>query len=346
MGEENKVKEFFGDFRQHLMTGVSFMLPVIIIYALFMVIGQLAGGPFGEFSQFLSGSAYKLIAPILGAYIAYSISGKLALAPSFIVGLMADQLGMGFLGGLIVGIATGYFVKLIVLLMSKVKGGQSLDVITSFIIVPFLGTLIMGLVVNFVIAVPISSFTEMLSQWLKAMSGVSVVLLSVILAAMIAFDMGGPINKVAYSFLILASSEGAYHVVGPALIAITVPVLALGLSTIVSKKKYDEDELMAGKSALVMSLFGLTEGAIPFAASDPLRVIPSIMAGSIVGAVCGALFGVANVSVIPSILGIFLGMVGSFSVGSILLFLLAHFIGAAVTIFLLHVWKKDAAVEE
>jgi fructose-specific phosphotransferase system IIC component len=345
MSSKEAVKDFFGDIQRHLMTGVSFMLPAIVVYAFFMVISQV-GGPFGEFAGKLSDYAHMLIVPILAAYIAFSIAGKLTLIPAFIIGVMADQLGMGFIGGLIVGLLTGYLIKLMIVGVSKAKGGQTLDIITSFILGPIVGTMLMGMLIYFLIAAPISSFTTALERWLAGLSGGSVVIMSIVMAGMLAFDMGGPLNKVAYSFMILASSEGAFHIVGPALIAITIPPLALGLSTIISKRKYSAEELPAGKTALVLAIFGLTEGAIPFAATDPLRVIPSIMAGSMVGAVCGALLGVANTSVVPSILGIVFGMAGTYSGAAIFFYLLSHVIGAAVTIVILHFWKKDAPIEE
>ena len=345
MAEKGAVKEFFGDVHRHLMTGVSFMLPTIIVYAFFMVMSQ-TGGAFGEFSAKLSEFAHMMIVPVLSAYIAFSIAGKLALVPSLIVGVMADMLGMGFLGGLIVGLLTGYMIKLILLLTSKVRASQTLDIITSFILGPILGSLLIGGIVWFVIAAPVADFMKILEQWLAGLSGGSVVLMSIVMAGMLAFDMGGPLNKVAYSFMILASTEGAFHIVGPALVAITIPPLALGISTIVSKKKYSEEDRPAGKTALILSIFGLTEGAIPFAATDPLRVIPSIMAGSMTGAVCAALLGVANTSVVPSVLGIVFGMAGTYGFGDILFYLLSHIAGAAVTVIILHFWKKDAEPEE
>ena len=345
MSKNEAVKDFFGDIHRHLMTGVSFMLPTIIVYAFFMVISQV-GGPFGEFAGKLSEYAHMLIVPILAAYISFSIAGKLALIPAFAIGLMADQLGMGFIGGLIVGILAGYLIKLILLAVSKMKGSQALDIITSFILGPIVGTMLMGMLVYFLIAEPISSFTSFLERWLAGLSGGSVIVMSIVMAGMLAFDMGGPLNKVAYSFMILASSEGAFHIVGPALVAITVPPLALGLSTLISKNKYSSEDQLAGKTALILSIFGLTEGAIPFAASDPLRVIPSIMAGSIAGAVCAAAFGVANTSVVPSLLGIFFGMAGTYGVASILFYVLSHIVGAVVTIVLLHFWKKEVPQED
>ena len=344
MAEKGAVKDFFGDIHRHLMTGVSFMLPTIIVYAFFMIMGQ-TGGAFGEFSAKLSEFAHMMIVPLLSAYIAFSITGKLALVPALIIGVMANGLGMGFLGGLITGLLTGYLIKLILLLTSKTKGGQSLDIITSFILGPIVGSLLVGGFVWFVIAAPIAGFMQILEQWLAGLSGGSIVIMSIVMAGMLAFDMGGPLNKVAYSFMILASTEGAFHIVGPALVAITIPPLALGISTIISKRKYSEEDRPAGKTALILSIFGLTEGAIPFAASDPLRVIPSIMAGSMVGSVSAALLGVANTSVVPSILGIVFGMIGTYGAADIVFYLLSHVVGAAVTILLLHFWKKDAEIE-
>ncbi|MCG7853375.1 MAG: hypothetical protein MIO92_12710, partial [Methanosarcinaceae archaeon] len=176
-----------------------------------------------------------------------------------------------------------------------------------------------------------------LYSWLEGMSSGSAVLIALILGAMIAFDMGGPVNKVAYTFAIAASDTGLYHVVAPVLVAITVPVLSVGLATVIFKKKYTEDERVTGKSALFMSIFGLTEGAIPFAVVNPFRVMPALMVGSMIGAASAALFGVTNTTVIPSLVGLILG---GGSIGNILLYLLAHVIGVVACVALLIVLKK------
>lgn len=334
----DKVKNYFGDVRQHLMTGVSYVLPVIIIYAFFMVLGQIPG-PLGELCASISTSAQSLIVVVITAYIAFSISGKLSLAPAFAIGLLTETLGMGFIGGIIAGLLMGYIVKALIQISGKIKPGQGNTIITSFIIVPILGTISVGALIYFVIAGPVVAGTEQLNTWLNDLSTGNAILLAAILGAMIAFDMGGPVNKVAYTFAIAASTEGLHHVVAPVLVAITVPVLALGLSTIISKKKYNEEERMAGKTALFMSVFGLTEGAIPFAVVDPFRVIPSIMAGSCVGAILASILSVSNTTVIPSLIGMFLGA------NNILLYLLCHIVGVAVTMLLLAVLKKDAVEE-
>lgn len=337
----SKKESFFGDVRKHLMSGVSFMLPVIIIYAFFMVLGQLPG-EIGILFTSISEVSKLLISTVLAAYIAYSIVGKLALAPTFVVGMFSEQLGMGFIGGLIVGLLMGYIIKSLVVISKKFKQGQGNDIIMSFIIVPVVATMVGGALVYFVIATPVSNAMDAVYAWLEGLSSADSVLVALLLGAMIAFDMGGPVNKVAYTFAIAASTEGLYHIVAPVLVAITVPVLAVGLATVIFKKKYTEDERINGKTALFMSIFGLTEGAIPFAVMNPFRVIPALMAGSMIGAGLAAAFGVVNTTVIPSVIGVVLG---STTLGNTLLYLLCHVVGAAVTVLLLIVLKKKEELE-
>ena len=335
---KESIKEFFGDIRQHLMTGISYMMPVIIIFALFMVLSQIPGGQ-QELMQLLSDYASMLIVPIMAAFIAFSIAGKLALAPTFVVAFISDHLGMGFLGGLIVGLLTGYLVKLIIVLANKLPGGQVVDILTSFLVVPIVVPLAMGALVYFVIGVPISTMMIGLTNWLNSMSGANSVLLAVILGAMIAVDMGGPINKTAFAFAVAAYTEGAYEVSAPVLVAISIPTLAMALASLIAPKKYTSEEKMAGKSAIVMGLIGLTEGAIPFAAVDPFRVIPSIIVGSSLGAGLAALFGISNTVMIPSLIG----MTG---VNKIPMYLLIHVVAVIVTAFLVNALKKEVAEEE
>lgn len=332
---------FFGDVRKHLMSGVSYMLPVIIIYAFFMLLGQ-TGGAFGELCNNISNLAKGFIGPVLAAYIAFSIVGKLGLAPAFIVGLVSEQMGMGFIGGLIVGLLMGYIVKVLTVLSSKFKQGQVNDILTSFIIVPIFATLAGGALIYFLIGGPITAGLQAIYAWLETMSTGNAVLLAVILGAMIAFDMGGPINKVAYTFAMALSTEGLHHVVAPVLVAITIPPLAVGLATIIMKKRYTDEERVTGKTALIMSVFGFTEGAIPFAVVNPFRVIPAYMLGSAAGAALAAMLKVANNNVIPSLMGLF---VGSPTVKDGLLFVLCHIVGVTVAIAALMLLKKKETEE-
>jgi fructose PTS system EIIBC or EIIC component len=337
MSNKSKAKEFFGDIRQHLMTGISYMIPVIIVFALFMVLSQIPG-PTQEMMAAISNYAQMLIVPILTVFIAYSIAGKLAVAPTFIVGLMADQMGMGFLGGLIVGLMTGYMVKLIVNMVNKTGGGQVIDLLASFLLIPILVTLVMGALIYFVFAAPISALTTALFDWLTSMSGTNIILLSAILGAMIAFDMGGPINKTAFTFAVGAYTQGAYNVSAPVLVAISIPTLAMALAPFLAPKKYSNEEQAASKSAIVMGLIGLTEGAIPFAVVDPLRVIPSIMFGSALGAVLAAAFGITNKVMIPALIGLS-------GVNKPLLYLLVHVIPVVLTALLINFLKKPIKEE-
>ena len=338
MSEDNAVVEFFGDLRTHLMTGISFMIPVIIIFALFMVLGQIPGPTQGMMAS-ISEYAQMLIVPIMAAFIAFSIAGRLTIAPTFVIALMADQMGMGFLGGLLIGLMTGYFIKLIVTLVNKTGGGQVIDLLTSYLVVPIVVPLVIGGLTYFLLAAPISSAIDSLTNWLNSMSGTNIVILSAILGAMIAVDMGGPINKTAFAFAVGAYTEGAYHISAPVLVAISIPTLAMALAPFFAPKKYTDEEKTASKSAIVMGLIGLTEGAIPFAAVDPFRVIPAIMLGSAMGASLAAAFGVSSTVMIPA-------LVGLSGVNKPLLYLVAHIIPVLITALLVNVLKKEVEEEE
>ena len=338
MSEKGGMKNFFGDLRQHLMTGISYMIPVIIVYALFMVLSQIPG-PTQELMTSISTYAQMLIVPILTVYIAYSIAGKLAIVPTFIVGLMADQMGMGFLGGLIIGLLTGYLVKLVINLVNKIGGGHVIDVLASFLIVPIVVTLIVGALIFYVIAAPVSGAMASLSAWLTSLSGTNAILFAAVLGLMIAFDMGGPINKVAYTFALGAYTEGAYAVSAPVLVAISIPTLAMALAPFLAPRKYSDEEKTASKSAIVLGLIGLTEGAIPFAVVDPFRVIPSIMFGSALGAALTAAFGVTNTVMIPALIGLS-------GVNKPIAYLLIHVVSVVLTALLVNLLKKPVEEKE
>ena len=332
MKNQNGLKNFFGDVRQHLMTGISYMIPIIVVYALFLVLSQIPGAT-QELMTSISTYAQMLIVPILTVYIAYSIAGRLAIVPTFIVGLMADQMGMGFLGGLIIGLLTGYLVKLVITLVNKIGRGHMIDLIASFLIVPILVTLTVGAFIFYLIAAPVSGLMESLSVWLTNLSGTNAILFAALLGAMIAFDMGGPVNKTVFTFALGAYTEGAYGVSTPVLVAISIPTLAMALAPFLAPKKYSDEEKTAGKSAIVLGLIGLTEGAIPFAVVDPFRVIPSIMFGSALGAALTAAFGVTNTVMIPALIGLT-------GVNKPIAYLLIHIVCVILTALLVNLLKK------
>ncbi len=337
MNNENSFKDFFGDIKKHLMSGVSYMLPLIVTYALFMVLSQLPGATqdvFGKISKF----AQMLIVPVLTTFIAYSIAGKPTIATGLVVGLMADQMGMGFLGGLIVGLLSGYFVKLEMILFHKKEGGQLTDFLFSFLVIPILTPLVIGLFVYFVMANPVSSFVSMLTNWLNSLSTANAVILSIVLGAMIGFDMGGPVNKIAYTFALAAFTEGAFNISTPVWVAVSIPTLGMALASLLAPNKYSVEEKAAGKNAIVMGLIGLTEGAIPFAATDPFRVIPVIMIGSALGAAMTTLLGVTTTVMFPSVLGLL-------GVNNAILYLLCHIIPTIITALLVNTLKKEVVQE-
>jgi fructose PTS system EIIBC or EIIC component len=338
MSNKEGVKEFFGDLRQHLMTGISFMLPMIIIFAFTMVLSN-APGPLQDLMTRMSEYSQMLIVPILATYIAYSISGKLAIPSALVVSLLADQMGMGFLGGVIVGLLAGYFVKLEILLIGKLRGGHTKDFVLSILVIPLLTPIVLGAVTYFLLANPISSLMIGLSDWLVTLSATNSILLAAVLGAMIGFDMGGPINKVAFAFILGAYTEGAYAVSGPVLVSIAVPTLGMALAAALAPRKYTKPERDAGKSAWIFGIIGLTEGAIPFATVDPLRVIPVSMFSAALSAALAALFGISNTMIAPSTIGLF-------TVNKPVLYVLCHIIGAVVMALLVNVLKKNVDVEE
>lgn len=338
MNNENSFKEFFGDIRKHLMSGVSYMIPLIVTYGMFMMLAQIPGTTQEAFTQ-ISDYAQMLIVPVLSTYIAYSIAGKPAVATGLVVGLMSDQMGMGYIGGLLVGLLAGYFVKFERMIVNRRQGGQWKDFLVSFLVIPIITPLIVGSFIYFVVASPVSAFMVILNNWLTDLSMANAVILSLILGAMIGIDMGGPINKIAYTFALGAFTEGAFSVSTPVWVAISIPTWGMVLASFIAPKKYSDEEKRAGRNGIVMGLIGLTEGAIPFAATDPLRVIPVLMLGSALGAAMTTVLGVTTDVMFPSLMGLM-------GVNKPLLYLLCHIIPTVITALLVNAIKKPIEQEE
>lgn len=290
-------KESRTGFYKHLMTGVSFMIPFVVAGGLLIALGFAIGGiyvykvpgSFGETLFSAGKAAFALMIPILGAYISFSIADRPGIVPGMIGGYMAANNGSGFLGAMAAGFAAGY----IVLGIKKyVKLPKSLQGLMPVLIIPVLSTAIMGLLMVYVIGKPMTLFNTTLAAWLTTLSGTNAALLGIILGAMMAFDMGGPVNKAAYTFgAATVASGNPSAIMAAVMIAGMVPPLGLALSTVIAKKKYTLEEREAGKANWALGLSFITEGAIPFAAADPLRVIPSIMAGSAVAGGISMAFG-------------------------------------------------------
>ncbi len=282
--------------REHLMTGVSYMIPIVLAGAILIAINLILGQTFnitGSFLDFISsvgGIGMTLFVPVLAAYTAYGIADRAGIAPGLIVGYMAYQAGAGFLGGMFVGLLAGY----ITYTLKKIKLSRNLQPIMALAFYPLVSTFLTATIFHYLLEGPIVSLMTGLTNWLSGMSGVAPILLGAILGAFIGFDFGGPFNKVAYTFAVGLLGEGILGPMGMVGPAISVAPIAMWLASVLAPKLYSEQEREAAKPALVLGLVTISEGAIPFAVIDPLRVIPSSIVGSAVaGAVAGAL-GVGN----------------------------------------------------
>jgi fructose-specific phosphotransferase system IIC component len=234
--------------------------------------------------------AFLLMLPILAGYISYAIAGKPGLVAGFIGGYLSGQVKAGFLGALLAGLLAGYIVELI----KKVPVPKYLRPIMPILIIPIVSSILIGLIMVKGLGTPIAQLMSLAGSGLRNMSTGNNVVLALILGAMIAVDMGGPINKTAFFFGAGMISEGTFNIMGACAAAICTPPLGMGLATLLKRSLWSEEEQKAGVAALTMGMIGITEGAIPFAAADPLRVIPCIMAGSMVASVLAMLTGVGD----------------------------------------------------
>ncbi|MGP1387714.1 MAG: PTS fructose-like transporter subunit IIB [Thainema sp.] len=279
---------------KHLLTGVSYMLPVIVAGGLIIALSFVFGinpeeGTFGAALMQIGGeAAFTLIVPVLSGYIAFSIADRPGLAPGLVGGLLAANLNMGFLGGILSGFLAGYVAKLI---RDKVNLPANFEGLKPVLVIPLLATLIVGLLLVYVFGTPVRFIMDGLAAYLEDLSGTNAVLLGLILGAMMAVDMGGPVNKAAYTFAVGLLATDIYAPMAAVMAAGMTPPLGLALATFVSRKYFNQAEQEAGKVASVLGISFITEGAIPFAANDPLRIIPACIAGSAIAGGLSMLFG-------------------------------------------------------
>lgn len=334
---------------KHLMNGVSYMIPFVVAGGIAIALSFLIGGYKGyevpnSLAAWLMGigggqGAFGMMVPILAGYIAFSIADRPGLAVGAIGGLVAGQMGAGFLGGLVAGFLAGY----VVLLIRKfIRLPKTLQGIMPVLVIPVFGSLIVGLIMFGVLGGPVSALNKAMITFLTNMSGTSAGLLGLILGLMIAFDMGGPINKAAYAFAtgtLAALTAGTGSAVMAAVMAAGMtPPLGLALATVVFKKKFTLSEHEAGKAAWVLGASFITEGAIPFAAVDPLRVIPSIMIGS---GITGTLSMLFNCTLSVPHGGLFV----IFAITNIPMYVVSIVAGTLVTAVLVGFLKKKVAME-
>lgn len=332
-------------FYKHLMNGVSNMLPFVvgggILIAISFIFGIEAFNPdhptYHPVAEALmtigGGNAFGLMIPVLAGFIAMSIADRPGFAPGMVGGLMAASGGAGFLGGLIAGFLAGY----VVLLLRRAFNGlpQSLEGIKPVLLYPLFGILITGLIMLYVVIDPVVTLNNALESWLGGMGTANLLLLGLILGGMMAVDMGGPINKAAFTFGIAMIDAGNYAPHAAIMAGGMVPPLGIALATTFFKRKFTKAEKEAGKTNYIMGSAFITEGAIPFAAADPGRVIPSIIVGS---AVAGALTMIFGIGLPAPHGGLFVIPIVS---GNPLLYIVAILIGAIVTAVMLGFWKKE-----
>jgi PTS system fructose-specific IIC component len=289
-------------FYKHLMNGVSNMLPFVvgggILIAICFMFGYNSFKPgdptYNKIADALmtigGGNAFGLIVPVLAGFIALSIADRPGFAPGMVGGMMAASSGAGFLGGMIAGFLAGY----VVVLLKKVFANlpQSLEGIKSILIYPLLGIGITGFIMLFAIDKPVGILNKDIAHWLTSLGTGNAVLLGIVLGLMMAFDMGGPVNKAAYVFGTGLLSSGVYEPMAAIMAAGMVPPLAIAISTTLFKNKFNKQDKDAGKACYIMGLSFITEGAIPFAAADPLRVIPANMIGAAISGALSMAFGI------------------------------------------------------
>lgn len=331
-------------FYKHLMSGVSNMLPFVvgggILIAISFMFGIKAFDPkdpaFSPIAKLLmdigGGNAFFLMVPVLAGFIGMSIADRPGFAPAMVGGLIAANNGAGFLGGLIAGFLGGYVVVLLKKVFSKLP--QSLEGIKPVLLYPLLGIFITGAIMYLAVVGPAAAINTGLQTWLSSMGTANKVILGLVLGGMMAIDMGGPINKAAFTFGIAMISAGNYYPHAAIMAGGMVPPLGIAIATTIFRNRFTKQERESGITNYIMGASFITEGAIPFAAADPARVIPSAVIGS---AVAGALSMFFNIGLPAPHGGIF--VVGVVK-GNPLLYVLSILIGAAVTAVLLGILKK------
>lgn len=339
---------------KHLMNGVSHMLPFVVGGGILIAIAFLIDGfsvdlnslpadqraNFGTITQGaalfkgIGGTAFGFMLPILAGFIAMSIADRPGLAVGFVGGSIAANGTSGFLGALVAGFVAGYIVNLLKKIFSKLP--ESLDGVKPVLLYPLLGIFLIGVIMQFVVEPPIGALNTAINNGLNGLNGASAVVLGVLLGGMMAIDMGGPVNKAAYVFGTASIAAGNYNIMAAVMIGGMVPPLAIALATIFFKNKFTAEERKAGPTNFIMGLSFITEGAIPFAASDPLHVLPACAVGS---AVAGGLSMAFGCTLMAPHGGIFVAP----TIGNPLMYLVALVIGAFIACGLLGLLKKKVS---
>lgn len=330
-GTANKSVKEKGVYK-HLLTGVSFMLPMVVagglLIALSFVFGieafEQEGTLAAALMQIGGGTAFALMIPVLAGYIAYSIADRPGIAPGMIGGMLAANIGSGFIGGILAGFLAGY----VALAVTRyVKLPSSVESLKPILIIPLVASLVTGLTMIYVIGEPVAALLSALTSFLESMGSTNAVLLGILLGAMMCFDLGGPVNKAAYTFGVGLLASETYGPMAAIMAAGMVPAIGMGIASFVARNKFSAPEREAGKASFVLGLCFISEGAIPFAAKDPLRVIPACIAG---GALTGALSMLVGAKLMAPHGGIFVLLIPN-AITPALLYLAAIVAGSLVT---------------
>lgn len=342
-----EIMKILRETKKHVMTGISYMIPFVVTGGVVLAVCVLIGGEhavptegaLGKIAT-IGSAGLGLMVPILSGFIAYSICDRAGLAPGIIGGFIANNIGAGFIGGIISGLLAG----IVVSYLKKIKVPSSLRSVMPIFVIPLVGGLIVSSIMLFIVGEPIAALMTFLTDLLEGMSTGNAIFLALILGMMNCTDMGGPIGKVSYGFgtAMLSNinpatglpNESSLFIMAAVGVSCAIPPLACGLSTLLFKNKFNTEEKEAGKAALIMGCVSISEGAIPFAATDPLRVIPSCMVGGGLGAVIAMMFGAGN----PAPWG---GFIVAPIVTNPLVYVLAICIGAIVGAILMGILKKE-----
>ena len=345
--------------RTHLMNGVSYMIPVVVGGGILMAVAVLITGE-GASPVWGDGIAYwlwtigadalGLMVPVLSAYIAYSIADRPGIAPGLAGGIMALNIPIGFeegavvyasagfLGGIITGILAGIFAQY----LKKIPLPKSMQSLKSIIIIPVVSILLIGIIMFGALGGPIAMFMEWLEGILKGMQDGNIMLVSALAGLMIAFDLGGPVNKVAFSILMVAFiGDGIYQFAAPVGIAICIPPIGAGVASLILKKKFSREERDAGVGAIAMGFCGITEGAISYTTADPGRMIPINMISSAIAAGLAGLLGVGKTSAAA-----WGGLIVTPVISNPLMYVVCILVGVVVYVGLCAVLKKNYVEHE
>jgi len=330
------------DLQRHLLTGVSYFIPFVVAGGILIALGFLFGGIYVFNDSNLAAQifwigkdAFGVMVGVLAAYIAYSMADRPGIAPAFVGGMVANRIGAGFIGGIIAGLLAGWVVQQI----KKIKLPQAIRSLLPVLFIPVIGTLIVGLAMFYVIGPPVIWLNTSFANMLNSLTTAGAIILALVLGAMMALDMGGPINKAAYAFSLAASETGNWVPLAAVMVGGMVPPLAIAFAMLVAKNKFNEEEHGGLAGCFIGAATFITEFAIPYAAADPLRVIPSIMVGSAVGSAVSFL---AGVSMMAPHGGLFVAALANKPLMWILSIIIGGIAGAAMLVLL----KPDLKEED